>query len=143
MCLADWTYEQLMYIDETAANERTLDRKYGWAPVGQPARQIESFHRSTKWSILPLYTVDGFIDWEIIHGSYNADLFVLFLEEHVIPHTNPYPGPRSVLIMDNAKIHHDEVHARISWTLLIVACSGYLQCCSNQAGIYTAILPRP
>jgi len=24
--LADWTYEQLMYIDETAVNEKTLDR---------------------------------------------------------------------------------------------------------------------
>jgi hypothetical protein len=98
-----------MYIDETAVNERTLDRKYGWSPVGQPARQIESVKRTKKWSILPLYTYDGFVDWKIVHGSFNADLFVLFLEEHVIPHTNPYPGPKSVLIMDNCKIHHDEV----------------------------------
>ena len=98
-----------MYIDETAANERTLDRKYGWSPINQPARQIESFKRTKKWSILPLYTYNGFIDWMIIHASFNADLFVQFLEEHVIPHTNPYPEPRSVLIMDNAKIHHDVV----------------------------------
>lgn len=98
-----------MHIDETAANERTLDRKYGWSPVNTPARQIESIKRTKKWSILPLYTCDGFVDWEIIHGSFNADLFVRFLEEHVIPHTTPYPGPRSILIMDNAKIHHDEV----------------------------------
>jgi len=98
-----------MYIDETAANERTLDRKYGWSPINQPARQIESFKRTKKWSILPLYTYNGFIDWMIIHASFDADLFVQFLEEHVIPHTNPYPGPRSVLIMDNAKIHHDVV----------------------------------
>ena len=98
-----------MYIDETAVNERTLDRKYGWSPINQPACQIESFKCMNKWSILPLYTYNGFVDWMIIHGSYNADLFIQFLEEHVIPHTNPYPGPQSVLIMDNAKIHHDEV----------------------------------
>ena len=98
-----------MYIDETAANERTLDRKFGWSSIGQPARLVESFKCTKKWSILPLYTVDGFVDWEIIHGSFDADLFVVFLEEHVIPHTNPFPGPRSVLVMDNASIHHNNV----------------------------------
>jgi hypothetical protein len=75
--------------------------------------QVKVYHasikKSTKWSILPLYTYDGFVDWKIIHGSFNGDSFIEFIEDHVIPHTNPYPGPRSVLIMDNAKIHHDEV----------------------------------
>lgn len=58
---------------------------------------------------MPLYTYDGFIDWEIIHGNFNVDLFVRFLEEYVIPHITSYSDPRSVLIMDNAKIHHDEI----------------------------------
>lgn len=58
---------------------------------------------------LALYTYDEFVDWMIIHGSFNDDLFVQFLEEHVIPYTNPFPGPRFVLIMDNAKINHDEI----------------------------------
>ena len=103
-----------MYIDESAFNERSLDRKFGWTPVGAPARQIESFKRSKKWSILPLYTYDGFLDWKIIHGSFDTDLFIQFLEDHVIPHTTPYPGPRSVLIMDNCKIHHDPVLSNVS-----------------------------
>jgi hypothetical protein len=25
-----------------------------------------------------------------------------------MPFTNPYPGPRSVLVMDNCRIHHSE-----------------------------------
>ena len=98
-----------MYIDESAFNEHTLDRKYGWSKIGTPARQIESFKRSPKWSILPLYTCNGFYDWEIIHGSFNADLFIQFIEHHVVPHTMPFPGPRSVLIMDNCRIHYDDV----------------------------------
>ena len=97
-----------MYLDETAANERTLDRKYGWAPVGQQARQIESFKRTKKWSILPLYTIDGFIDWEIIQGSYDADTFVLFLEEYVIPPSGTlifvYPRNRTILIVADQTI---------------------------------------
>ena len=99
-----------MYIDETAANELTVFRRYGWSPIGLPAKQIASAKKTKKWSILPLYTYDGFVDWKIVHGSFNGDLFIEFLEEQVIPHTNPYPGLRSVLIMDNAKIHHDEVY---------------------------------
>src|SRR5947207_2536245 len=78
----------LMYIDETAANEHTVHRRYGWAEKGQPVRLIASAKKCKKWSILPLYTYDGFVDWMIVHGSFNADLFIEFLQEHVIPHTN-------------------------------------------------------
>jgi len=103
-----------MFVDESAFNERTLDRKFGWSKVNTRARIIAPFQWTRKWSILPLYTCDRFIDWEIIQGSFNTDLFVIFLEEHVIPHTMPYPGPRSVLIIDNCRIHHDEVFEYIA-----------------------------
>ena len=75
-------------------------------------------------------TLDGIIAHDIIPGSVTSDLFVRFLREHVvcfslpsvqlflqlpvwyyhyqIPLTNPYPGPRSVLVMDNCNIHHSE-----------------------------------
>src|SRR5437667_12295819 len=32
--LAGWDASQLLFLDESAANERTMDRKYGWAPIG-------------------------------------------------------------------------------------------------------------
>ena len=35
-------------------------------------------------------------------SEYNADII------QQIPLTNPYPGPRSVLILDNCNIHHAE-----------------------------------
>jgi hypothetical protein len=61
-----------------------------WSPSGIPARYVASLKKSKKWSILPLYTCDGFVDWKIVHGSFNADLFVEFLEEHVLPHSAPF-----------------------------------------------------
>jgi hypothetical protein len=109
MQLSEWSWEQLMFIDETAFHERTLDRKFGWSGVNTRARRIQPLKRTKKWSVLPLYTCDGFADWEIIHGSFNKDLFVAFVEDHVIPHTTPYPGKNSILIMDNCKIHRDDV----------------------------------
>lgn len=105
--LTEFTHDQILFVDESAANERTMDRKYGWAPTGSPAQLVAPLKRSKKWSILPVYTSEGFIDYEIIHGSYNAVLFKNFLVERVFPNCTPFPGPRSVLIMDNARIHHD------------------------------------
>jgi len=114
-----------MYIDESGANERSLDRKYGWSEKGVPARVISSAKRTKKWSILPVYTYHGFVAWEVIHGSYNSELFVDFLRLKVLPLTTPYPGRNSVLIMDNARIHH---HAEVS-----ALC--------REAGIILAYLP--
>jgi len=108
--LTEWKPDQLMFLDESAANERTLDRKYGWAPVGSIARVSEPFKRTMKWSLLPLYTIDGFVAWDFVRGSYNRETFNEFVRTWVIPQTNPFPGPCSVLIMDNAKIHHSEVY---------------------------------
>jgi hypothetical protein len=102
-----------MFLDESACNERTCDRKRGWAPVGIPARVSAPLKHTEKWSILPLYTVNGFIAWDIIKGSYNVEKFHEFVRTWVIPHTNPFPGPRSVLIVDNARIHKNPVSPKL------------------------------
>src|SRR6266513_2295634 len=72
--LADYTAEQLVFVDESAANEHTSHRKYGWAPVGVTPHEYRRFERSKRWSVLPAYTVDGFITWEIEHGSFSQEL---------------------------------------------------------------------
>jgi hypothetical protein len=38
--LAAYKEDWLVYVDKSAANERTLDRKYGWAPRGLLAIDI-------------------------------------------------------------------------------------------------------
>lgn len=98
---------QLAYVDESAANEKTLDRKYGWAPRGLPAIDIQVLHRSTRWSILPALTINGYLEGTlIVQGSVTGEMFANWLEEIVLPQCNPYPGPQSVLIMDNCSTHH-------------------------------------
>ena len=96
-------------MDESATNERTGDRKYGWAPVGVRPHEYTPIKRSERWSILPVYTQDGFLVWDIRQGSYTMELFNDFVRDKVLPLCTPYPGPRSVLVMDNATIHHCEV----------------------------------
>ena len=90
--MTEWRPDQLVFVDESAANERTGDRKYGWAPVGAVAEVSELLKYTEKWSILPMFTVDGYEAWEVIHGSYNTELFNAFIENQVIPRMNPFPN---------------------------------------------------
>ncbi|KIK13211.1 hypothetical protein PISMIDRAFT_119277, partial [Pisolithus microcarpus 441] len=58
--------------------------------------------------ILPAIMLDGIIAYDIIEGPVDGERFLQFLKEHVMPFTTPYPGPCSVIIMDNCRIHHGE-----------------------------------
>ncbi|KIK18459.1 hypothetical protein PISMIDRAFT_84191, partial [Pisolithus microcarpus 441] len=60
------------------------------------------------YSIIPTIMLDGIIAYDIMQGPVNMERFLKFLKEQVMPFTNPYPGPRSVLVMDNCRIHHGE-----------------------------------
>ena len=100
--------DMLMFIDEAARNRRTSGRSRGWAFTGDRCIQHRFFVRGQRFSILPVLTIDGLITHDIIPGSINAERFFQFLQELVIPLTNPYPGPRSILILDNCNIHHSE-----------------------------------
>ena len=62
-------------LDESAANEFTKDRKFGWSMVGCPAVKERDFRRSERWSILPAYTKDGYMAWKIFQGSYTKQIF--------------------------------------------------------------------
>ena len=89
-----------MFLDESAANERTSDRKFGWSPVGVTPHVYESTKRSERWSILPAYTIDGFITWEISQGLFDTDLFNAFIQHKILPictyyrNTGCIGGPR-------------------------------------------------
>ena len=58
------------------------------------------------WSILPAYTVDGYLPCTgIKEGYYNRDAFYEWLTTKFLPHCNPFPGPRSVICLDNLSVY--------------------------------------
>jgi transposase len=103
-----WDIEQLVCLDESACNERTGDRRRGWSPINTPCTARYSIKRSERWSILPALSVDGYIARRIYQGAITSELFEDFLQNDVLPKCTPYPGPRSIIIMDNASIHRTE-----------------------------------
>ena len=106
--MAQYEPHELVFLDETAATERTADRRYGWAPKGVACEKVQSLKKSKRWSILPAYTTSGYIAYQIYQGSFTQALYNKFVIEQVLPKCTGYRGGQwSVLVMDNAKAHRD------------------------------------
>ena len=71
---------------------------------------ISSFHCSKRWSILPPYTMDGYIAYIIHYGSINTEIFNDLIRDRVLPQCTLYidGGPRSVIVCDNARIYQSD-----------------------------------
>ncbi|KIK93717.1 hypothetical protein PAXRUDRAFT_144450 [Paxillus rubicundulus Ve08.2h10] len=98
----------LLFIDKAAKDKWTSTCQHGWSRKGLHCCVSRCFIQGTRFPILPAITLNGIIAYDIIEGPANSQHFVRFLEEHVMPLTNPYPGPCSVIIMDNCHIHKTE-----------------------------------
>jgi hypothetical protein len=103
--LPGYSSDQLVFIDESATNEYTALRKYGWSPKSKRACTTVALVRSKRWSVVPAYSSEGFLTWDVFQGSYDTELFNTFIEQQLLPICNEFPGPRSVIVMDNASIH--------------------------------------
>jgi transposase len=104
---SEWHIDDICFVDESAANERTGDRKWGWAPIGQAAINYVPLKRTKRWSCLPALTSKGYLDDPlVIQGSITAELFNTWIEYCIIPQLNFDGQPR--IILDNARIHHSE-----------------------------------
>ncbi|KAF6752744.1 hypothetical protein DFP72DRAFT_1069926 [Ephemerocybe angulata] len=58
--------------------------------------------------MLPALSTEGMIALNIFEGSVTKERFFQFIDEQIAPQLTPYPGPQSVVILDNCTIHHDE-----------------------------------
>jgi hypothetical protein len=66
--------------------------------------------RAENISLLPAFTIDGYLACSVIRGAVDGEAFDNFIENSVLPYCNPYPGPKSIIVMDNAAIHDAEVY---------------------------------
>jgi hypothetical protein len=64
--------------------------------------------RKIRVSALIGYMIDGFLACVTFTGGGTGDIFKDFIIEDILPLYSPYLGPRSVIVMDNASIHHSQ-----------------------------------
>ncbi len=66
-----------------------------------------------RYSILPGLSLNGILHLDIVEGSYDAAKFGEFING-LLSWMNPYPGPNSVIVMDNCRIH------KLPWILEMI-----------------------
>ena len=103
-----YSEEMLLFVDESNVGEKTLFRRTAWSPIGLPAITTSVLRNSTRCSVLPAYSIEGSLPGTtlVVEGSVTQLIFEDWLEHRVLPQCAPFPGRRSVLIMDNCNTHH-------------------------------------
>ncbi|KAJ0129101.1 Uncharacterized protein HZ326_27799 [Fusarium oxysporum f. sp. albedinis] len=99
---------QLVYIDESGCDRRVGRRRIGWAPTGVTPVQLDRFHRDQRYQILPAYTQEGILHYDIFPGSTDSEKFDEFVEQ-LLHHCGKWPESNSVLVTDNASFHRSTV----------------------------------
>ncbi len=107
--LSEWNAAQLIFIDETGLNRACGYRTRGRATKGQRIRLAQPARMRENYSILPALSMDGYIACKAYKGGVNQKTFNAFIRDDVLPFCTPFPGPNSVIIMDNASIHRSKV----------------------------------
>lgn len=111
----------LMSLPRTTA--RSTDVTDGRRRASGQTSDVD-INRGQRYSILPALAVDGYIACRVVKGSVKGPEFFDFIVNDVVrsldcglhahsllqlPLMNPFPGDRSVLIMDNCSIHKSQV----------------------------------
>ena len=84
-------------------------RQYGYALRGQvPVCHRLLHHDGQRYSSIAALSTEGVVAIESHMGTTNAEIFAEFI--HGSPQLQSYDGesPRSVVIMDNCRIHHTQ-----------------------------------
>ena len=97
---------QLVFLDETSKDGRAGRRLRGRSVKGEIAAQYLPNSRGDRLSALAFFDETGFMDWAFISGTYSREIFHRIVIDRLIPLLNPYPLPRSIVVLDNASIHH-------------------------------------
>ena len=75
-----YTRNQLIFLDESAKDERSLFRLYGYSPRNTPAQKKVVFVCGKRYTILPALTMEGFVAVDIFEGLCDKkNLLILFL----------------------------------------------------------------
>ncbi len=121
--MAYFNSDMLVWTDECGSDRRNEIRKYGYSLRGMTPVSYKFFSRGKRLSAIPVLTTRGIEDVFVTDKTVNGDIFLQFVEQCLVPVLQPFNGSnaRSVVIMDNASIHHvGEVVERIQQTGAII-----------------------
>ena len=104
----NWSPTSLVFLDEVSFDSRDMRRRYGYSPRGQKLVIRGDAGRSQRMPLLCFQGVDGLLEAHITEGTFTRQVFFEKLRDFALSGViSPAPGPRSIWIMDGARIHCD------------------------------------
>lgn len=128
--------DMLVYLDESACSEKVMFRRRSWSQIGLPAYTRSELVNKVRCSVLPALDVDGYLYGStlVVEGAVTQAIYEHWLETVVLPQCEPFPGRRSIVIMDNCSTHHsDRVSAEFAYKWQGLTLSRSLNWVSNLA----------
>ena len=97
-----------IFLDETGVDRRDTLRKYGYSLRGKPAESQRWLERGEHISMISIMSIEGVLDSKVLYGTVDGDDMYDFVIHCLLPHIQPFDGnnPHSVIVLDNASIHH-------------------------------------
>lgn len=105
--------EYLVFTDESGICSRDLLRTFSRSIRGTEANRTIVEQNAYRYSLIPAISYYGVLATSIMEDTVKGKHFKHFLKHRLLPRMNPYPGINSILVMDNAKIHHTRKAARL------------------------------
>src|SRR3954470_6000634 len=91
---------RLIFLDETSVKTNMV-RTHGWARIGERlAASVPHGHRKTS-SFIGCLSEDGMIAPYVLDGAVNAELFVAYVEQMLVPMLQL----NDIVMMDNLPVH--------------------------------------
>ena len=81
---AHFTGFQMVFVDETSKDDRTIYRHYGRAAAGQRATIRANFVRGDRYSMVAALSMDGYEALRVVSGSVDGEEFLDFIIHDVV-----------------------------------------------------------
>eukprot|EP01029_Cantina_marsupialis_P008846 TRINITY_DN2074_c1_g1_i3.p1 TRINITY_DN2074_c1_g1~~TRINITY_DN2074_c1_g1_i3.p1 ORF type:complete len:302 (+),score=22.67 TRINITY_DN2074_c1_g1_i3:817-1722(+) len=96
---------QLLFIDETSKDKRDCLRRCGRSRRGTKVIAGLPAGRGKRYSAVACWNRSGFLEWSFTPGTFTRSKYHRFLKKKVLRHIHAWPGPNSIVVLDNAIIH--------------------------------------
>jgi transposase len=81
---AHFTASQMIFVDETSKDERTIYRHYGRSITGGRATISANFVRGERYSMVAALSLDGYEAVDVVPGSVDGEGFLNFIVDDVV-----------------------------------------------------------
>jgi hypothetical protein len=98
--------DQLVFVDETSKDRRSINRGYGWGPKNRSVINKGFTLTGKRVSIVGAYSNKGLLSFDITPDTFNAGRFEVWFGTVLLHHLNPYPQENSIVVLDGARYHN-------------------------------------